>query len=293
MVLKHIVISGGGPTSLITYGVLRELNKKDFWKLKNIESIYGCSAGSLLSLIIILDYNWDWIDDFFIKRPWDSLIDLKPETILNINYNVGIIDEDMMNIIISPLLEGKGLDKNITMKELYEYTKIKLNLYTCNIETELEKVCITHESFPDLPVYKAIYMSLTIPGICKPIYNKTGYYVDGGYMCHYPTSEILKDKMINKDEILSLFINSTPLENINEKTTFMTLVFQLFNRMQLKVNCGKNWGTEILKNEVKCSLLNNDGMVNWFNLMNDETLRKNHIEHGKKNAICFLKNLGD
>lgn len=281
-------MSGGGPTSLITYGVLRELNKKKFWQLKDIESIYGCSAGAILGLITVLDYNWEWIDDFFIKRPWDNLIDLKPESILNINYNIGIIDERIMIKIISPLLEGKGLDKHITMKELYEYTKIKLQIYTCNIESELEKICITHETFPNLPIYKAIYMSLTIPGICKPLCDKTGYYVDGGYLCHYPVSEILKEKTIDKDEILSLFINSTPLQNINENTTFLTLIFELFNRMQMKANGKKSWGTDILKNEVKCSLLNNEGMVNWFNLMNDKTLRKNHIEHGRNDANKFL-----
>ena len=284
-------MSGGGPTSLITYGVLKELNEKKFWQLKDIKSIYGCSAGAILGLITVLDYNWEWIDDFFIKRPWDNLIDLKPESILNINYNIGIIDESVMIKIISPLLEGKGLDKYITMKELYEYTKIKLQIYTCNIESELEKIPITHETFPNLPVYKAIYMSLTIPGLCKPICDKTGYYVDGGYLCHYPVIEILKDKTINKDEILSLFINSTPLQNINENTTFLTLVFELFNRLQMKANGKKSWGTDLIKNEVKCSLLNDEGMVNWFNLMNDETLRKDHIEHGRKDAHKFLDSI--
>ena len=117
MVIKHIVISGGGPSSLITYGTLKELHNRKFWKLENIQNLHGCSAGSFLSLIILLDYNWEWIDDFFIKRPWNELMDIKPEELLNVNSNLGIIDYKFMSKVISPLLEGKGLSKDITMKD--------------------------------------------------------------------------------------------------------------------------------------------------------------------------------
>jgi hypothetical protein len=41
--IKHIVMNGGGPAGLITYGAAKYLHKKGFWKLENIESIYGCS----------------------------------------------------------------------------------------------------------------------------------------------------------------------------------------------------------------------------------------------------------
>jgi hypothetical protein len=39
MTIKHIVISGGGPTGLLSYGALRCLAKENFWKLADITSI--------------------------------------------------------------------------------------------------------------------------------------------------------------------------------------------------------------------------------------------------------------
>ena len=293
MVIKHIVISGGGPSSLITYGTLKELHNRKFWKLENIQNLHGCSAGSFLSLIILLDYNWEWIDDFFIKRPWNELMDIKPEELLNVNSNLGIIDYKFMSKVISPLLEGKGLSKDITMKELYEYSGKTLHIYTCNMKTSLEKICITHKNYPNLPVYKAIYMSLTIPGICKPISDKKGFYVDGGYLCHYPKEEICNDSNINNDEVLFLFLNSTPLKVITEDTTLITLAFELFNRLQMVANKGKLWGVKTAKNEICGTLLNNDGMVNWFNLMNEQELRQKHIYQGTQDARNFLENSSD
>ena len=40
MVIKHLVLSGGGPTGFLTYGAARFLSKEGFWDISNIESIY-------------------------------------------------------------------------------------------------------------------------------------------------------------------------------------------------------------------------------------------------------------
>ena len=41
MVIKHLVFSGGGPIGLISYGAAKQLNKKKFWEIENIETIYN------------------------------------------------------------------------------------------------------------------------------------------------------------------------------------------------------------------------------------------------------------
>ena len=54
MPIKHIVISGGGPTGLLSYGAIRYLAKEHFWNLLDISSIYGCSIGAYIAIIISL-----------------------------------------------------------------------------------------------------------------------------------------------------------------------------------------------------------------------------------------------
>ena len=43
--IEHIVINGGGPTGLISYGALKHLFEQDFLHIDNIKSIYGTSIG--------------------------------------------------------------------------------------------------------------------------------------------------------------------------------------------------------------------------------------------------------
>ena len=81
MVIKHLSLCGGGIIGLVMYGTLKRLNKLKFWELKNIESIYACSVGTIIGLMIILDIKWEWLDDYWIKRPWKNIFDFN-----NIDY---------------------------------------------------------------------------------------------------------------------------------------------------------------------------------------------------------------
>ena len=81
-IIKHIVISGGGHYGLTMYGILKESHKKDFWKYENIETLYGTSIGSVLCLLITLQYEWETLDKYFIDRPWNKVFDFDFHTII-------------------------------------------------------------------------------------------------------------------------------------------------------------------------------------------------------------------
>ena len=71
--IKHLVISSGGPAGHMMYSILRTLNLKGVWDTKNITSIYGSSIGSFVAIIIALRYEWEVMDDYLIKRPWEKI----------------------------------------------------------------------------------------------------------------------------------------------------------------------------------------------------------------------------
>ena len=54
MPIKHLVFSGGAYKGFYTLGALKHLSETSFYKLDDIENIYGASVGSIISLIIIL-----------------------------------------------------------------------------------------------------------------------------------------------------------------------------------------------------------------------------------------------
>ena len=89
-IIKSIVVSGGGHSILTFYGILKESNKKNFWKLDQIESLYGTSAGSMLAIILALNIDWEVLDNYLINRPWHSVFNISASSILSIYNNFGI-----------------------------------------------------------------------------------------------------------------------------------------------------------------------------------------------------------
>ena len=92
MTIKHIVLCGGGPVGLTSYGILRELTFQNIIDFKNIKSIYSTSIGSIIGVIYILNMDWEWMDDFLIKRPWINLINISSHDYLNLLTTKGLLD---------------------------------------------------------------------------------------------------------------------------------------------------------------------------------------------------------
>ena len=55
MTIKNLVISGGGPIMVQVLGAIQHLEKNNFVDLKNIETIYGTSAGAIVGILICLN----------------------------------------------------------------------------------------------------------------------------------------------------------------------------------------------------------------------------------------------
>ena len=62
MTIKNLVLSGGAYKGFYTIGALKYLSKVDFYKIENIEKIYGTSVGSFISAVLCLKLNFDTDD---------------------------------------------------------------------------------------------------------------------------------------------------------------------------------------------------------------------------------------
>ena len=203
MTIKHLSLCGGGIVGLVMYGIIKRLHELKFWELKNIETIYTCSIGSFIGLMLILDIPWEWLDDFLIKRPWNSIFDFN-----NIDYfkyieDKGIFDETIWIKIITPLLKSKQLDPDITLLELYKHTNIELNLYVTDMNT-INKQIINYKTFPDIRVSYAIYLTTCIPYIFKPAFYNENCYIDGGLTNNVPINDCLYNNKCTPDEIINI-----------------------------------------------------------------------------------------
>ena len=203
MTIKHIVLAGGGPVGLLEYGILKELTLKKKLDYKNIKSIYTTSIGGYFGLLYLLNLDWDWMDDFLIKRPWQNLINFSINDYINIFYTKGFIDIEFTKKVIAPLLFAKDLSIDITLKELYELTKIDFHLFTTNLNKFI-KVDLSYKTHPDLKIYEALHMTTCIPIMVKPLFYKNSYYIDGGIFVNSPINECCINEKANINEILLL-----------------------------------------------------------------------------------------
>ena len=116
MVIKNIVIAGGGPTGLTTCGAISEMIRQKIIDTNNIEKIYATSIGGFIGVLLCLDYNWqDDIYNFFIMRPWEKTISIESEDIMDM-FNGGCYLDKLFNVI----------KKDIFVKDLKSYDEILL-----------------------------------------------------------------------------------------------------------------------------------------------------------------------
>lgn len=288
MTIEHLVISGGGPTGILAYGIASHLAKKGFWKLADIKSIYGCSIGAYMGVVLSLNYEWDWLDDYIIKRPWEKLVATSTTHLIDIYEKKCLINEHFFIEAITPLLKAKELKETITLKELYDYNKIDIHLYTTNINSaRMEKIDLSYKSHPDLSVIKALQMSMAFPIIFEPIFEGEGCFIDGGIINNYPLKDCIQQQECDTDTILSFknIWNKHKL-NVNEKSSIFYFLFALLRKLQLTVDTEPEQPD--IKYNIHCILEDWANLDKWAETLKNEELRRSIIEKGHAQAESFL-----
>jgi NTE family protein len=234
MNIECLVLSGGGHLGFIELGELYHLEEQKIWDKTKIKSIYGTSAGSILACLISLKLDWETINDYMIKRPWDKIYEIKMENIINLVETKGIYGEEIFIQFLKPLLDAVDYSINITLEDFYTKTNIELNFMTFNITT-YETIAVNYINFPDIPLYKALHMSCSIPLLFKPVEWKNNIYIDGGVETNYPIQHaMLKNK---EENILSFkFIYNKLNYVVNKDTSIFNYFFSIFMYSILKNN---------------------------------------------------------
>ena len=288
--IKHIVINGGGPTGLITYGVLKHLSQNNFFDSNHIETIYGTSIGGILGVIIGLKYDWETLDDYIFKRPWEKIFKIQPEDFFNLFYSKGLFSFSFVEGFLGKLFEAKDLSLNMTLKEFYQYTNIVHHFYTVKADT-LESIDISYKTFPDLPIIKALEMTTAFPIFCKPIFYEEECYIDGGLLNNYPVKKCLENEKCEKEEILGIkntySINTIKL---NEKMNLLEYLQTIFGKIINKLQTLDYTEDTNIPNEVKCYCDKNlTNYETWLNNLTESEKRKELVDYGINCAQQFLE----
>jgi len=292
MTIKHIVISGGGPAGLISYGSLRKLHNHGLWKLDDIESIYASSSGSLIAVIIALGYEWNILDDYFVDRPWDVAFADINTGIIDIICSKGLDGIKLNKVCTDSLFKCKNLSENITLKELFEYTHINICLTATDINANytLTGEILSHTTYPDMPVVQAVASSCALPLVFKPVFVNNRCFIDGGLIHNYPLQLCIDNTGCNMDDILAIHNtkrSATP-NHINESSTFMEYVLQLIRKGHTTIDSTK------VQPIIKHTVMSGSNVFNisyWLDAIYKREFRIELIEQGVSDADILIKEM--
>ena len=285
MTIQHIVLCGGGNVGLLHYGILKESNKAQFWNLHNLRSIYATSVGSIIAVFITLGYEWDILDNYLINRPWHKLFDVDFSKILQSVQNRGIFNRNHFVQLFDPLLKGKNLSTNITLKEFYEYSGVDLHIFSIDINQKCSvDVDFSHKTHPEVPLIDAVYCSSSIPGIFSPILLKNGScYVDGYVFKNFPLNVCLNQEKCSEETVFAINRNiDKNMDNckITPQTNNFELMMVFFLKITERMIC-----TEY--NEEKVTIPNFINIQfemqtpeSIVNIMSNKNVRISYIERG-------------
>ena len=309
-IIKHIVFTGGGPIGMVEYGALKYLTEKKFIAHENIKSIYSISIGGIIGLIYILNYDWTWMDDFLIKRPWNKLFNISYSSYINILYEKGIFNKTVIVNALEPLFLAKNIPINITLLEFYDLTKIEFNIFACSA-TDIKQTKFNHLTYPNVELLDALYMSLSIPILFAPLYINNSFYLDGAIIVGCPINQCIAEKNCSHDEILCFMndkMNPIDLSNnfynkysdnkannvITNDSNFFEYVFFLIKKMFIKISNFENEIIIYIKNNINTALSYNAVDTGyWYHVISDETERSYLVNLGVLQAEKFLDKLLD
>jgi len=287
MTIKHLVISGGGPVLIQILGAIQHLEENKFLNLSEIETIYGTSAGAIVGILISLNFDWETINDYIIKRPWQDVFPIKVQHILDAYTKKGLFDIKNIEKCFKPLLDAKDIPLDINLEDFYKLTNKEIHFYTFEIN-EYKLQDISYLTHPKLSLINAVHMTSALPVLISPVCMEDKCYIDGGLCSNYPLSYCIESGK-NPDEILG-FKNkySDKKNNITIESTLLDFLMSFLYKAIFSVSTYYHQPT--IKYELMC-----DNEYLSFELLRNTLssieVRKDLLKNGVETAKIFLSNL--
>ncbi|MDF2571244.1 MAG: Patatin [Sporomusa sp.] len=188
---RNLVFEGGGVKGIAYVGALHVLEDKDI--LKNIRRVGGTSAGSIVALLVGLNYSLEEIEailkdlDFkeFLDDSWGVLRDI---TRLVTNY--GWYKGDSFRNWLNQIIATKTGNPRATFKDIADADASKgfkeMYFISTNLSTRESEV-FSNKKTETMSLADAVRISMSIPLFFEAIkQSNNNVYVDGAVIENYP-----------------------------------------------------------------------------------------------------------
>lgn len=288
-IIKHLVIAGGAHIGFSYYGAIRTLCKYDFIKMKHVETIYATSVGTILSVMLSLDLEWDDVDEYVAKQQWKKVFPFNIGSALKAIPKGGLYDMNNLEKVVSPLLEKKHLPCNITLQEFHDFNKKDIHFIATQYEP-FQLKDISYKTHPEWPLLDAIYASSCFPVLFVPYETQTNIYLDGALYENYPINQCIANH--DPNETFGISFEHYQTNHTSYKHSSFRLVLFLLDLMFKLWNQIKHPMTNAAKSAPYQINIRGDTRVSQaLHVVSSEHERNKLIQNGVNSAHCFLSNL--
>jgi hypothetical protein len=160
-----------------------------------------------------LNYEWEVLDNYFIKRPWQELFNFSLNTFIQFYQKRGLFGVEIIRGILEPLFRAKDLDiDKLTLVEFHTATGVEHHFFAIRVH-DFELMDLSYRTHPEWRVLDAVYASACLPPFFQPLYIPRGedsvgeageageaggeapryeWYTDGGFLANYPVDNCLQ-----------------------------------------------------------------------------------------------------
>ncbi|MCA9750173.1 MAG: patatin-like phospholipase family protein, partial [Romboutsia sp.] len=172
-------------------GALKYINK--FYDISKIKRVIATSAGSIVGLMILLDFTLEEMFEFVMDHNFNEISE--DDTILTnisrFSVNFGFFSSIVLENWIIKILSFKKIKLDIKFLEFQRLIKKDLIL-TCTCLNTNELKLMSAEETPDISIINAIKIAMSLPFVFEPVILDNIFYVDGALISNYPFEIVYK-----------------------------------------------------------------------------------------------------
>jgi NTE family protein len=180
----NLCFEGGGIRGLCYVGVAKALEKH----LVTSKRLIGSSAGSIFAGLLAVNASSSFLEQEVMNTDFNNFMDgwgWKLGISYRLWYKMGMYNGDYFVDWYGALLKKLTGNADITIGDIYTVYNKELIITTTDLNNK-KTVYLSYKNEPDMPVRKAVRMSMSLPYVYVPIHYKCVYYIDGGYLNNYP-----------------------------------------------------------------------------------------------------------
>lgn len=197
--IDHLIFEGGGSVGVVYIGALDYIEKaNDGGGFKNLKSVIGTSAGSVVAMMLALNFDVCEMKHYMSLMSNDVIKGCGIFEIFSDMYRLhsdfGLHSGQGFLNLLRDMVEFKFGYKNATLGNLRDDDRFSIDLTV--VVTNLTRMCVEYvnaDTHPNMEIAMAVRASSSIPDFFTPVKmldedGNEDLFVDGGTCDNYPFS---------------------------------------------------------------------------------------------------------